>query len=53
MSNLKNDIEQKGKIKLSLSEVLMVGGICLFGESADINNDCEGTADNIGDDSAF
>jgi hypothetical protein len=28
------------------------GGMCLFGESADIKNDCEDTADNIGDDSA-
>jgi hypothetical protein len=30
----------------------MVGGIYLFGESADIKNDCEDTGDNIGDDSA-
>ena len=29
----------------------MIVGICLFGESADIKNDYEDTADNIGDDS--
>ena len=27
----------------------MIGGICLFGESADIKNDSEDTADNIGE----
>jgi hypothetical protein len=32
--------------------VLVVGGICVFGESADIKNDCEDTGDNIGDDNA-
>ena len=32
--------------------MLIVGGICLSGESADIKNDSEDTADNIGDDNA-
>jgi hypothetical protein len=36
-----------------LGEVLVVGGICLFGENADIKNDCEDTADNIGDNAPF
>ena len=31
----------------------MIGGICLFGESADIKNDCEDMADNIGDNAPF
>jgi hypothetical protein len=29
----------------------VIGGMCLLGESADIENDCEDTADDIGDDS--
>jgi len=52
LSNLKSDSIREEKIKLSWSEVLVIGGICLFGESADIKNDCEDTADNIGDDNA-
>ena len=52
MSNLKSDVAYREKIRLSWSEVLMVGGICFSGESADIKNDCENTADNMGDDNA-
>jgi hypothetical protein len=40
------------KLDYPYGEVLMVGGMCLFGESADIKNDCEDTADNLGDDNA-
>ena len=42
-------MSSRGEIRLSLVEVLVIGGMCLFGESADIKNDCKDTGDNIRD----